>query len=241
MSEFTPRHLVFIRHGESEGDVRRKAISAGLDYPLQKHPKDELQTEKGHLQSKAAGECVLNNIIKQYNIGDFDEYRVSPLRRTVLSAYSTGLSENWINDDLLCERDRGVIQGLTKSQHKNMFPKSYDQMINQPFHWTPPKGESILRVAHRIGNLISTLDTTKNYLFMTHRDVMWACQMPIEHKSLDEMESINTDEIDNGYIMHYTNVNPTSGRANTTSICWKRTINPSLPNQQSDWLPVANP
>ncbi len=39
------RHLVIVRHGESEGDVRRKLGTRALI-----HPNDEKQTEAGHRQ-----------------------------------------------------------------------------------------------------------------------------------------------------------------------------------------------
>lgn len=241
MTEFSPRHLVLIRHGESEGDVRRNAIAAGLEHPLLKHPRDEAQTDVGHKQSKLAGTWVVNNIIKQYEIGDFDHYLVSPLKRTIHSAYSTGLSDSWQHEENLAERNRGIIQGLTKEQHKTMFPNSFDEMTNYPFHWAPPKGESILRVAHRVGALIKSLNPLQNYVFMTHRDVIWASQQTLDHKSLVELEATDTRPIVNGIIVHYTNINPTSGLADSQQLIWKRTVNPTSPTTLSAWQKVTSP
>jgi hypothetical protein len=43
MELLQPRHLVLVRHGESEGDVRRKLGTHALI-----HPNDEKQTELDH-------------------------------------------------------------------------------------------------------------------------------------------------------------------------------------------------
>ena len=40
MELLQPRHLILVRHGESEGDVRRKLGTSALI-----HPNDEKQTE----------------------------------------------------------------------------------------------------------------------------------------------------------------------------------------------------
>lgn len=54
----TPRHLVLVRHGESEGDVRRKQ-----KLPALKHPIHEEQTKVGHEQSRAAGSWITKHIL----------------------------------------------------------------------------------------------------------------------------------------------------------------------------------
>lgn len=84
MELLRPRHLVLVRHGESEDDVRRKK-----DIPALKHPKDEIQTELGHAQSCAAGAWITKNILQRYGLADFELYLTSPLIRAKQSARSS--------------------------------------------------------------------------------------------------------------------------------------------------------
>lgn len=234
MELLRPRHLVFVRHGESEGDIRRQAGAQAL-----KHPKNEEQTERGHRQSRAAGIWIAGYVLAAYGFDQFDRYLTSPLIRTKQSAKSCGLSDNWQDEPRLSERDRGAIQGMTRQKHQQLFPKSYQQMLDYPFHWTPPDGESLLKVSARLTGML--LELNKNYhtaLIMTHRDVMWAAHMSIDGLDLDEIERVDTDQISNGYIMHYTNVSPHDGSIDE-NLRWKRSADPCLSqgsaSPSSDW------
>lgn len=236
-----PRHIVFIRHGESEGDVRRAANMQSVNSV--KHPRDEEQTELGYEQSRAAGLWVAKFILRAYGMKGFDAYLTSPLIRTKQSANSTELSENWVDEPRLAERNRGAIQGMTKQKHQQLFPKSYQQMIDHPFHWTPPDGESLMKVSYRLTDLL--LDVNKKYnnvLMMTHRDLIWSAHMSIDGLSLDEIERVDTDQIGNGHIFHYTNINPDSGLVDGEQYTWKRSIDPSINTptiQANDWVPIV--
>lgn len=238
MESLQPRHLVLVRHGESEGDVRRKQ-----NVPALKHPKNEEQTEAGHNQSRAAGSWIAKHMLGAYGLKGFGHCLVSPLTRTKQSADSLGLSDAWVEDPRLTERNRGDIQGMTKKQHKEKYPESFRQMSEHPFHWVPPNGESILAVSHRFDNLLRDLDQLDTVLIMTHRDVIWASLVPLEGLALKEVESINTGDINNGQVIHYTNVNPTSGLAESKEMVWKRSIDPLGSNilaQNTEWVNVSN-
>lgn len=238
----TPKHIVLVRHGQSEGDVRRAARKQA---DPSRHPRSEEQTRLGHEQSRAAGLWVTKFILQAYGINHFDVYLTSPLIRTKQSAQSMGLSSSWKDDTRISERDRGSIQGMTKKQHAELHPGSYQQMQDHPFHWTPPDGESLLRVSSRITELMAELKMTHNtVLIMTHRDVMWAAYMAIDDHNIQQIESINTDEIGNAHIFHYTNLNPNDSSLHE-SIKWKRSIDPLGPdswNQNSTWteLPTTS-
>lgn len=226
MPEFTPRHLVIVRHGESEGDVRRAFRREGKAYESQKHPADERQTELGNEQSIAAGKWIASYVLENYGIRSFDTYVTSPMVRTKQSAVSLGLSQEWKEDPLLTERDRGKVQGLTRSEHRSLYPESYEQMNMYPFHWVPPDGESILKVAGRAARFIEQFKTRRNILVETHRDWMWAAHIPLDGMSIDEALAVDTDEIHNGQILHYTNVDPQDRRVYGDSFRWKRSVCP---------------
>jgi broad specificity phosphatase PhoE len=221
MELLQPRNLVLVRHGESEGDVRRKLGTHALV-----HPNDEVQTESGHKQSQLTGLWIAKYIMQVYGFKQFDAYLTSPLIRTKQSAESLVLSDDWVEDVRLTERNRGDIQGLTKQQHKEKYPDSYQAMHSHPFYWVPPSGESILAVSHRFGELVDDL-AVNNVLMMTHRDVLWAAHVPLDGLALDEIEGIDTDSIHNGQVVHYTNINPTSGLPESMEFTWKRSIDPS--------------
>lgn len=238
MSEFSPRHVVFVRHGESEGDVRRKN---GMQ--ATRHPKDEEQTKLGHEQSVAAGQWIVKYVLEHYGI-TFDTYLTSPLIRTQQSAQSLGISDKWQAEPRLAERNRGDIQGLTKQQHQQRYPDSYLQMLEHPFHWVPPGGESILRVSDRLGELVNEFDKTSNYLLMTHRDIMWAAHVPIDGVGLGEIVQVDTNVIGNGHIFHYTNVNPYNGSVVSDELLWKQSVDPlntSLDIDTSTWQDLTTP
>lgn len=237
MELLRPRHLVLVRHGESEGDVRRKLGTQAV-----KHPKNEHQTERGHKQSQITGRWIARYIMQAYGIKNFDVYLTSPLIRTKQSAESLGLSSEWKEEPRVSERSRGDIQGMTKQQHKEKYPDSYQKMLEYPFYWVPPGGESILAVSHRLGELVNNLENVDNVLVMTHRDVLWAAHVPLDKLTLDDVEHIHTDLIHNGQVVHYTNINPGSGLAESEGYTWKRSIDPSADfamTKASDWVQIV--
>lgn len=241
-----PYHLVLVRHGESEGDVRRETLRNGDEYSTDKAPREEEQTELGHRQSVAAGKWITQYVLEEYSIDRFDLCAVSPLVRTRQSADSLGFSDNWQPDPLLTERNRGKIQGLTPSEHQRLYPESFQQMKNHPFHWVPPEGESILKVAYRAQRFFEKTHSEghRAILVEAHRDWIWAAQVPLDHISLQQAESIDTDIIRNAQTLHYTNVDPASGQVGDNSVIWKRSVCPwqdedRVKNDTNSWQSVA--
>lgn len=240
VNNLVPRHLVIVRHGESEGDVRRAAWRQGNEYETFKHPADEDQTELGAEQSILAGQWIGRHVLQAYALSTFDACMVSPMSRTRQSAISLGLSETWQDSPLLAERDRGKVAGLTRAAHQSLFPESYANMKKYPFYWVPPDGESILRVADRATRFLAGTRRYQNLLVMTHRDWIWAAHMPLEDASLETMETMDTDQIHNGQVLHYTNINPYSGKVDGERLSWKRSVCPwaeqeGLSANASEW------
>lgn len=245
MSEIPVKHLVLVRHGQSEGDVRRSMQAAQPSSDnLNKHPHNEEQTPKGHLESTASGVWLTEHVLREFNLGVFDWQLTSPLIRTQQSADSLGLSVEWRNDNRLSERDRGGIQGMTKKQHQTQYPDSFRQMQEHPFHWVPSGGESILRVSYRFGELVDDFlkSDARSAVFMTHRDVMWAAHLKLDGMDIDDIVSMKTDFISNGYIFHYTNVNPENGAVDGSELAWKRSVAPwgdMSTEQMYNWVQLS--
>ncbi len=204
MKNFEARHLVVVRHGESEGDVRRSMIRNGTAVHLEKHPRQEEQTKLGHEQSVAAGKWIINNILEEYGLEKFDKYETSPLIRTYQSADSLGLNAKWHLNSRLIERNRGKVHGYTKTEHKAKYPESFEHLKQSTFSWKPPGGETISQVADRAAKFLDENSNEHTIIAMTHRDWMWAVHMPLEGVVPAEMDSINTDNIENAHIFHYT-------------------------------------
>lgn len=225
MSELQPRHIVMVRHGESVGDVRRAARKAGQDYPTPRNTADEPQTERGHRQSVLAGRWITKYVLEAYGITQFDLLLTSPTVRTRQSAASLGMPGKWLDEPLLTERNRGVIQGLPKSTHAQFYPGSYRRMIDDPLHWVPPEGESIMDVAERARELKYHLASRAAVLLETHRDWIWAAHMSWDGLTEQALQTVDTDAIDNAQIIHYTNVDPSDGTLAET-LLWKRSVSP---------------
>ena len=242
MERLQPRHLVIVRHGESEGDVRRSLKNQPTSNKLDKHPRDEEQTELGHHQCLLAGKWIAKHVLSEYGFDRFDWHKVSPLIRTVQSARSLGLDRSWQDDLRLMERDRGLIQGMNSQQHAEEYPESYRQMHDHPFHWTPPEGESLLRVAMRFGDLVDEFQSSSatTAIFVTHRDLMWASQVPLSITAIEHIEQVDTDKIHNGHIYHLTNVDPVRKELDTNGLIWMRSLTPWMgPDSDSGWINLS--
>lgn len=228
MDKVVPKHLVLIRHGQSDGDLRRAMPAQPSSYELKKHPHDEEQTDLGRLQSYAAGQYILKYVLGKYGIQAFDLMLTSPLIRTRQSADSTELEGEWVTDNRLTERNRGLIQGMTKKQHAEEYPGSFRDMTRHPFHWTPEGGESILRVSHRFAESIDEFKKSKmdSVVMMVHRDIMWASHATLDHTPFEKLDKMDTNFIGNGHIFHLTNVNPQSGEPEGEDLVWKRSVCP---------------
>jgi hypothetical protein len=75
-------------------------------------------------------------------------------------------------------------------------------------------------------------------LAVTHRDWMWAAQLILEHLTEDELLAINTDEIQNAQIVHYTSINPETGEQ-ASELLWKRSVDPTHPENTVGWQPIT--
>lgn len=239
MSE-TLKHLILVRHGESEGDVRRAAWQNGETVPIVKPPENEELTDKGIEQSFRAGRWIEEKFIKPNNIISFSGCYVSTSLRSEQTAVALDLPIIvWQEDHNLDERNRGKIRGLTSAQHMEQHPQSYEQMQREPLHWIPPGGESILEVASRAKQFIDDIDGSETVLAVTHRDWLWAAQLILENLTEDDLVRVNTDLIHNAQIIHYTSINPETGK-HAPEISWKMSANPSSQSELPKWQLLKN-
>ena len=229
------RHLILVRHGESEGDVRRSAWQNGEITQSNKLPENEELTSNGIEQSFRAGRWIEERIIKPYNILSFSGCYVSSAIRSEQTAVALELPMSvWQEDHNLDERNRGKIRGLSRYQHQELYPNSYQQMEQQPLHWVPPGGESILEVASRAELFLNSIEGSDTVLAVTHRDWMWAAQLILEELTEGELQEVDTDQIINTQIIHYTSINPETGEQ-TKEMSWKHSANPTSSDNDQAW------
>lgn len=235
MSE-TLQHLILVRHGESEGDVRRAAFKRGEPFQTTKTPEQEEITARGIEQCRRAGLWIQEHIIEAYGLPGFDGCYVSSALRSEQSAVALDLQVAiWQEDNCLDERDRGLIRGLRKSQHQQLYPESYEQMQRNPLHWIPPGGKSIIPdVSGKVDQFLENIEETRTVLAVTHRDWMWAAQLAIEHLTEAEMLAVDTDNIHNGQVVEYASVDPFTGRQAPT-LLWKRSTDPNTTTGPGEW------
>ncbi len=165
---------------------------------------------------------------------------VSSVLRTEQSALAMELPNSlWQEDPRLNERNRGLVKGKTKNQHQTEFPSSYQQMLTDPVAWRPPQGESILDVAEKLTDFYLDIQKTSSVIVAGHRDSMWAFMKPIESLSVEQLGVVNTDDIENGQIWHYTSIDPNTGEQ-APKLLWKQSINPNLDSHPSKWQRIDN-
>lgn len=157
--------VVLLRHGQSEGNVR-KVYAGHLDVPL---------TEKGREQAEQAALFL--------GAYDFAEIYTSPLDRAYETAYLAGRLDSCHVEitklDGLMEMSFGECEGLTYEQIRTNFPNFAKEQEKDHFNAYYPEGESLRTFYERIctcyeeikGNI---LHTDKDYLIVAHSGVIRA-------------------------------------------------------------------
>lgn len=233
----TLQHLVLIRHGESEGDVRRAAWRRGEVVQTDKMPEEEELTARGEEECRRAGRWIIENIMRKFHITQFDGYYVSSALRSEQSAIALDLPNAvWQVDANLDERNRGFVRGIRAEQHKKRFPDSYAQMKSDPLHWVPPGGNAIkpTEIDHAQRFLDKVRGGPRTVVAVTHRDKMWAAMAPLEGLDDAELLAVNTDDIHNAQVVHYTSVDPISGEQ-APALLWVCSVDPMHPDQSAGW------
>lgn len=232
----TLQHLILVRHGESEGDVRRAAWKRGEKVAPNKVPEQEEITAKGADQSRYAGLWIQKHIIEAYGLAALDGCYVSSALRSEQSAVALDLPITvWQEDDCLDERNRGRIRGLRPIQHQQVYPESFDQMRVDPLHWIPPDGESLIPdVVARVDQFMNNIEGSRAVLAVTHRDWIWAAQLVLENLTEEELLAVNTDEIHNAHVVEYTSINPATGEQ-APVLLWKRSVDPVMSPDSGEW------
>ncbi|MDD3773654.1 MAG: histidine phosphatase family protein [Weeksellaceae bacterium] len=242
-----PKHIVFIRHGESEANVIQKRDKLGEDVTTQESLAIRERTDykqrlskQGVEQAIQAREWINKNIC---DVGKFDSYFVSSFfraRETAANISTNNPEVKWEIDDRLAERNWGVHGPLTISERKEFYEITDKLMNRDPFHASFEGGESIWGVKNeRIRNIMNTWareQDGKKILVVTHGDLIRAARVGFERILPEEFEAIELNpvyKVKNCQILEYSRVNPFTGQ-DEGKIKWRRITNPTEPETSPD-------
>jgi broad specificity phosphatase PhoE len=249
-----PDHVVFVRHGESEGNFVRSAYKHGDDSYLteayRQRPGHEWRlTPKGVQQAKAAGVWIQEHVLAANGLAGFDIYNYSPHRRCRETAGHLSLpNPKWRLNRLLREREWGELQGMVESEHEANYPRNYAWMLADPLHWAPPGGESVSQVAdNRVREVFDTLHReeakgARSYIGVAHGEWIWASSLVLDYMFNEEYEASEQDpakKIHNCQVVHRTKIDPvTNERADY--LRYVRSVWPwKNPEDTGEWRTVG--
>lgn len=229
-----PRNLVLIRHGQSEANVLQKSSDAnshGLytDDVASRADRSWRLTAQGEIQARIAGNWL------RENLPTFDRYVVSPFTRTRETAANLLLEKaRWEENRTIRERSWGEIDSISRKRFRELYPHNAALKDKDPLYWAPPAGESIANVSeNRVSRFFDTLHRENgddDVIAVTHGEFIWASRLTLERWSDEEFMTRDSDpeeRIHNCMTVHYTRVDPVSGKI-APSLRWVRKAWPVL-------------
>ena len=167
------KSIYFVRHGQTVWNVENK-ICGATDIEL---------TELGHQQAIETGEKILKKGIKA------DEILYSPLVR----AKETALHISQITGIPAREEARLKEQNFGKYESTPRNGEEF-QMAKKQFIATYEGGESMLRLAQRIYNLLDELkDDDKTYILVAHNGIARMVNSYFNEMTNDEFASFGLE------------------------------------------------
>ena len=221
-----PVDIIFVRHGQSEGNVANKASRRGDNSFFtpefrEKHSRAFRLTDKGIDQAKAAGKWLHQNIAMP-----LDRFYVSDYIRAKETAVHLNLPQaEWRIEYQLRERDRALTDNCPADEKKKLFVLEERQYKLDPFLSYPAGGgESIPMLCLRLkADFIEHLAREcfdKRVIVVCRGHVMRAIQLELENLGHDDFirldGSNNTeDKIRNCQIVWYTRRDPDTSKINS--------------------------
>lgn len=248
---YRPLELVFVRHGESEGNVANNAAHGGdtsyfTDEFRSRHNSSWNLTPDGEKQAVAAGKWITQNV----NCGIFDTYYVSSYRRAKRTAGLMNLpGAKWLIRDYIREHDWGYLGMMADEERAIKYPEIMKKRDINPYYFTAPGGESLADVVIRarvgIMQTLYRIIPNKRGVVVTHGNLMWPIRiimegiLPEDYLKMKEGNDPR-NKMDHCQILHYTRIDPFTGRV-TKTFNWMRSVCPWDPNPEIDsWRPIPH-
>jgi len=233
-----PKHLVLVRHGQSEANIfQQMTDGTAIKIPSEFTSRHDSQMRLSPLGSNQAR--IAGRWLKEHNLAEFDKYFVSPHIRTRETAAHLRLGGHWRLDDRWRERDWGELASLSKEEQRQEYANSINLKKQNEWYWKPLGGESMATGVRArftaIMDLLYRQTHTDRVIGVTHGELIRVAQFVIEQ--MDPTQFVNMDadpayKVQNTMIVHYTRVNPETGEEED-SYHWRRAICPW--NESFSW------
>lgn len=248
-----PLDLVFVRHGQSEGNKAKRLSEAGdhtaFDTAFRnRHTRSFRLTELGREQAVKTGAWLAQEFCA--NGRGFDRHITSEYTRAMETAGHLGLpGASWFSQFYLTERDWGSLDICPENEREEKFGEALKMRAIEPFFWRPPNGESFAQLCLRLDRVLYTLHrecSDKRVIIVCHGEVMRAFQVLLERMSQQRFKDLYLSKdqkhrIHNAQILHYTRRNPITG-ALAKHANWMRMVRPTDdPVWSSGWEEIRRP
>lgn len=240
-----PERLVFVRHGQSEANLVQKGLISPEPEGFRDRPDINMRlSAKGVEQAQITGQWL------KENIPNFDRFYVSPFVRAVETAITLDISEKWLLDDLIRERDWGEYGKYSREEQERLFVGS--TMLKKEFawYWKPVGGESLSTgVRLRVNSLLthlSRLEDVKNVICVSHGEFISTSKFVIEKMTPHQWVEMDEDpdkSIFNAMVYEYSRVNPKNSEDVRMFFAWRRAICPwdmSKSHDNGEWVEIKD-
>ena len=246
-----PLELIFVRHGESEGNVAVHAAENGdlshfTEDFSKRHSSTYNLTPQGVKQAKEAGKWLIENV----NGGKFDAYYCSTYVRARQTAGYLDLPDaKWHIRDYIREHDWGNLDAMTDEERWAKYPEAMKKREVSKFYFASPGGESLADMLLRVRvGILTTLYRELpggRALVVTHGNVIWPVRIVMEKWLPEEFQALRDrrdpkDKIYNCQIVQYSRIDPKSGKV-SEKFDWVRSVCPwDLSLSHNDWEKVSH-
>lgn len=156
---------------------------------------DSLLSLKGIVQSQSIGYRLLD--FKE----NFDEYEFisSPLIRTkhtlqIIMEILNTKEKNIKIESLLVNRNKGILQGIAKSELKKEYPIEYEKMIKDSWNYIPPQAtESKYDSYKRVLNFIEKYKNHKNIVIVSHGSITKMLREILSGMTIEQIMVLDKD------------------------------------------------
>lgn len=241
-----PIDLVFVRHGESEGNIATKASENG-DHSFftpefrDRHSREFRLTDRGVEQAKSAGKWLRDNLPFSFSYFYVSDY----IRAKETAAYLHLPNAKWREEFHLRERDRALGDNLPRDEEKRLFPMEQRQYEIDPFLSVPAGGgESFasfcLRLRAGIIEQFARQRSKDSVIAVCHGHVMRGMQIEIENLGHDDFIRLSNsenpfDKTSNCQILWYTRRDPQNSIVVSERVLAVRSVCPWKEGSDSGW------
>lgn len=177
-----PRQITFVRHAQSEGNIRD--VDERAEYDVATHAYS--LTPYGREQAAITGKYL------REKYGEFDVYYSSYYKRAKETLQIIAPNAKHYEDSRLAEGQRGVWHTMTRDQVVQRFPEELARKEREGlYHYRPFGGENWADMELRIHSYLGTINRdypSERVCIIVHGHWLLLCQRLIERFSIEEAE-----------------------------------------------------